>query len=50
MFHVLPKVLTISLWGSWIVPGMFEVFSLPPFLAELEYKLLLQARGHVTTL
>ena len=25
----------------WIVPGMLEVFSLPPFLGDLEFSLLL---------
>ena len=40
--HVLPKVLSMLLWAVWIVPGMLDVFSLPPFLDDLEYGLLLQ--------
>ena len=30
------------LWAIWIVPGMLDVFSLPPFLDDLEFGLLLQ--------
>lgn len=41
MVRVLPKLLSLLLWAVWLVPGMLEVFSLPPFLGDLELSLLL---------
>jgi hypothetical protein len=38
---VVPKLLCLALWCVWILPGMLGVFSLPPFLDELEHSLLL---------
>ena len=35
------QVLALLLWALYIVPGLLEVFSLPPFLDELEHSLLL---------
>lgn len=29
------------LWALWLLPGLLEVFSLPPFLNTLEHSLLL---------
>jgi len=41
-FRELPKLSTMLLWALWIAPGLLEVFSLPPFLSDLEISLLLQ--------
>lgn len=41
LVNLLPKLVFLLLWALWIVPGMLEVFSLPPFLDDLEHSLLL---------
>jgi hypothetical protein len=41
LVHVVPKVVCLLVWGMWLLPGMLEVFSLPPYLNSLEHSLLL---------
>ena len=41
LVNLAPKLLFLLLWALYVVPGMLEVFSLPPFLSDLEHSLLL---------
>ena len=41
LVHVVPKLVCLLVWGLWLLPGLLEVFSLPPYLNNLEHSLLL---------
>ena len=41
LLTLVPKVVALLVWALFLLPGMLEVFSLPPFLDELEHSLLL---------